>query len=58
MSTRETSTARFWRKENPREVQGGQFPPRTVGLWFEEGVIDEFSETIETADAMRFRELT
>lgn len=38
-----------------RSKKGRRFPPRTVGLWLEEGIIDDLREAIvrENAEGIR-----
>lgn len=40
-----------------RSEKGRRFPPRTVGLWFEEEIIDYFKEAIGAENAEGIRKL-
>ncbi|MFQ6107778.1 MAG: hypothetical protein ACE5QF_09400 [Thermoplasmata archaeon] len=40
-----------------RFKQGRKFPPRTMGLWFMESVIDDFREAIAAENAKGIRRL-
>lgn len=40
---------RFYYLKKTKE--GRKFPPRTVGLWFEEGIIEDFRKAIKAENA-------